>query len=281
MLLVNVLEFSGILVIIGWVAGFLGAISGLGGGVVVVPALVLFFNIDLHIAMGTSLLTAIATSSAASFTLARKNYTNVKLGMLLEIGAVIGAILGAILVQYIATDIISFLFGCLLLFSLWFSLHKFTGKPPNTPIDKLALLLGLNGKYQTSHGIKEYKVYNVQLGMWLMTVAGFFSGLLGIGSGVFKVLVYDMAMSLPFKVSTSTSLFMIGITAATSAGVYANAGYIQPEICFAVIPGVFLGALCGAKTLVKSQTKLLKLIFNMLLVILAVRLIYTGLMGLI
>ncbi len=281
MSLVNVLEFSGILAAVGWLAGFLGAVSGLGGGIIVVPALVIFFNIDLHVAMGTSLLTAIATSSGASFTLAQKNYTNVRLGMLLEIGAVVGAIIGAIIVKYIATDIVSFLFGCLLLFSLWFSLHKFKNRSITIPSHNWALQLGLNGNYQTNSGIKKYLVYNVPIGMWLMVIAGFFSGLLGIGSGLFKVLVFDVVMGLPYKVSTSTSLFMIGITSATSAGIYLTAGYIQPEICFAVIPGVLLGALCGAKTLVKSKTKLLKIIFNILLIILAIKLMYSGLIGLI
>lgn len=281
MLVVNVLEFSGILSIVGFAAGFLGAITGLGGGIVVVPVLVIFFNIDLRIAMGTSLLTAIATSSGASFTLAREKYTNVRIGMLLEIGAVIGAIIGAIVVQHLATHMISFLFGCLLIFSLWFSLHKFRDRLLTTPAHKWALSLGLNGNYKTSHGIKEYRVYNVPLGMWLMTIAGFLSGLLGIGSGLFKVLIFDVVMGLPYKVSTSTSLFMIGITTATSAGIYLAAGYIHPEICFAVIPGVLIGALCGAKTLVKSKTKFLKIIFNTILIILAIKLIYSGVVGLI
>lgn len=281
MALVNVLEFSGILSLVGFAAGFLGAITGLGGGIVVVPVLVIFFNIDLRVAMGTSLLTAIATSSGASFTLAREKYTNIRVGMLLEIGAVIGAIIGALVVQRLATDIVSFLYGCLLILSLWFSLHKFRDRLLTTPAHKWALFLGLNGNYKINQGIKEYRVYNVPLGMWLMSAAGFFSGLLGIGSGLFKVLIFDVVMGLPYKVSTSTSLFMIGITTATSAGLYFAAGYIQPEICFAVIPGVLVGALYGAKTLVKAKTKILKLIFNSILVILAIKLIYSGIRGLI
>jgi uncharacterized membrane protein YfcA len=277
----NVLEFSGILAMVGMAAGFLGAITGLGGGIVVVPVLVIFFDIDLRIAMGTSLLTAIVTSAGASFTLAQEQYTNIRVGMLLEIGAVIGAIIGAIVVQYLDADLVSFLFGCLLIFSLWASLHKFRDRLPTTPAHKWATSLNLNGHYKTSHGIKEYRVYNVPLGMWLMSGAGFFSGLLGIGSGLFKVLIFDVAMGLPYKVSTSTSLFMIGITSATSAAVYFSAGFIKPEICFAVIPGVLLGAVCGAKVLVKSKITILKIIFNSLLVILATKLIYTGIVGLI
>lgn len=277
----NVLEFSGILAAVGCAAGFLGAITGLGGGIVVVPVLVIFFDIDLRIAMGTSLLTAIATSSGASFTLAREQYTNIRVGMLLEIGAVIGALIGALLVQRLATDLVSFLYGCLLIFSLYFSLHKFRGRLVTAPAHKWAVYLGLNSHYKTSQGPKEYRVYNVPWGMSLMTVAGFFSGLLGIGSGLFKVLIFDVAMGLPYKVSTSTSLFMIGITTATGAGVYYSAGYIKPEICFAIIPGVLIGALCGAKVLVKSKTKLLKLIFNSILIILAIKLIYSGIIGLI
>jgi uncharacterized membrane protein YfcA len=279
--LLNVLEFSAILATVGWAAGFLGAITGLGGGIVIVPVLVIFFNIDLRIAMGTSLLTAIATSSGASFTLAREKYTNIRIGMLLEIGAVIGAVIGATVVQRLATDVVSFLYGCLLIVSLGFSLHKFRDRLLTAPAHNWALRLGLNGTYKTSQGIKEYRVYNVPLGMWLMTAAGFFSGLLGIGSGLFKVLIFDVAMGLPYKVSTSTSLFMIGITTATGAGVYYSAGYIEPEICFAVIPGVLIGALCGAKVLVKSKTKILKLVFNTILIILAIKLIYSGIIGLI
>ncbi len=277
----NVIEFSGILTAVGFVAGFLGAITGLGGGIVVVPVLVIFFNIDLRIAMGTSLLTAIVTSAGASFTLAQQEYTNIKVGMLLELGAVIGAIIGAIVVQYLNVNVVSFMFGCLLIFSLWVSLYKFKDRSSSIPSHPWAVSLGLNGHYKTSKALKEYSVYNVPLGMWLVSGAGFFSGLLGIGSGLFKVLIFDVAMGLPYKVSTSTSLFMIGITSATSAGVYFTAGYIKPEICFAVVPGVLLGALCGAKVLIKSKTTFLKYLFNSLLIILAIKLIYTSLKGLI
>lgn len=275
----NILEFSGILFVCGYCAGMLGAITGLGGGIVVVPALTLLFGIDIHLAMGAGLLVAIATSSGVAQALIREKFTNVRLGMFLEIAAVIGAIVGALLVPYLPKDFIAILFGSVLLFAIWVTASKFKYHSSTRPSHPIAKKLHLDGEYQTKSGLKHYEVYNVPTSFVMMGVAGLFSGLLGIGSGVFKVLVYDTIMRLPFKVATSTCIFMIGMTAAASAGVYFSSGYINPYICFPIIPAVLLGSFTGAKILIHARPDVLRLVFNILVVFMALKMIYTGVTG--
>ncbi len=283
----TVFEFTIYIFLISYATGIFGSLTGLGGGIVITPVLVLFFKIDIHYAMGASLVAVIATSSGAALSFVRSNLTNVKIGMFLEMGAVIGAIIGALIVRFVPVSLISIILGVVLLISVWFSLqrHVKTLKsslntepniPENLPEHPWAQRLGLEGQYKVNGKLQHYQVYRLPLGLFLMTIAGTLSGLLGIGSGALKVLAMDLAMGLPYKVSTSTSNFMIGMTAAASMGVYFNSGYINAEITFPVMLGVLLGALTGGRILISADVKILRMIFAFVVVILAIQMILKG-----
>lgn len=261
------------------VAGFLGALTGLGGGVVVVPLLVLGFGVDLRYAIGVSLICVIATSSGAAAAYVREGYTNVRIGMLLEVATTIGALTGAWITVYLAKSFIGALFGCVLIFSAYYSTRtktseEYTGKP-----DWWANTFALNGVYPTSAGVKNYNITGVPLGFALMYVAGILSALLGIGSGAVKVLAMDNLMKMPFKVSTTTSNFMIGVTAAASAGVYLGRGYIDPILALPVMFGILLGSLFGAKTLGRMPVSTLRMVFAAVVTLVGVEMIYKSLTG--
>jgi hypothetical protein len=262
-------------------AGFLGSLTGLGGGVVIVPLLTLGMGVDIRYAIGTSLIAVIATSSGAASAYVKEGITNIKIGMFLETATTMGAISGAALAVIMPTYFLMILFGAVLLYSgvVSFKNRKDKSLPikKNTKKEsKLASLLNLEGDYQTSTGRFPYKVYNIIGGYFMMILAGILSGLLGIGSGAFKVIAMDTIMKLPFKVSTATSNFMIGVTAAASAGVYLTRGYIDPVLSMPVVLGVLLGSLIGAKTLMKSKTKTLRIIFAIVISMLALEMIYMG-----
>jgi len=216
----NTLYFSLAICATSILAGFLGALTGLGGGVVIVPVLCLLFKIDLHYAIGASLISVIATSSGAAAAYVRDGYSNIRIGMFLEVATTLGALLGAYLVAKVSADWIGIVFGAVLLYSAWASLHHVDPVAPNNREENaLAARLNLRGSYPV-HGSRErYSADHVPAGFGIMFVAGTLSGLLGIGSGPVKVLAMDQVMRLPFKVSTTTSNFMIGVTAAASAGV--------------------------------------------------------------
>jgi uncharacterized membrane protein YfcA len=276
---VNILEFSLLVWLSSLTAGFLGSLTGLGGGVVIVPLLTLAFGVDIRYAVGASLVSVIATSSGAASAYVKEGYTNLRLGMFLEIATTFGAIFGAILAGVVSTRALAIIFGVVLLYSAYVS-HKhrvehLDSKPP----DPLATFLQLNGSYPTPDGQKSYNVRAVPVGFGLMFVAGVLSGLLGIGSGAVKVLAMDQAMLIPFKVSTTTSNFMIGVTAAASAGVYLKRGYIDPGLAMPVMLGVLLGALLGAKVLVRARIGLLRIVFSLVILALAIEMIYKGLIG--
>ena len=241
--------FTGLIWAGAFTAGFLGALTGLGGGVVIVPMLALLFGVDLRYAIGASLVSVIATSSGAAAAYVKEGYSNIRIGMMLEIATTIGALAGAFLALVVAPNIISVIFGVVLIVSAYLSSRS---RPEDNPSDKpnpLAVRLKLDGHYPTPEGLKAYHVHRVPLGFVLMFVAGVLSGLLGIGSGALKVLAMDQAMRLPFKVSTTTSNFMIGVTAAASAGVYLARGYIEPGLVLPVMLGVLPGSLLGARVL--------------------------------
>lgn len=273
------LEYTFALFIVAYFAGLIGALTGLGGGVIIVPVLVILLKIDLKYAMGASLIAVIATSSGAALTFIRHHYTNLRIGMFLETGAILGAIVGAVLVKYLPTSIISIIFGLVLLLSIWTSLkrHETNSAKPSHPWAKT---LSLEGKYLSHTGLKSYSVFRVPIGFSLMTIAGALSGLLGIGSGALKVLALEQAMGLPYKVATSTSNFMIGMTAAASAGIYFSSGYIYPEIAFPVLIGVLIGSFTGSKILIKAKPENLKILFSIIILFLALQMIYKGLIGL-
>src|ERR1700730_4174088 len=200
-------------------AGVLGALTGLGGGVVIVPLLTLVFGVDIRYGVGPSLVAVIATSAGAPAAYLREGYSNMRVGMFLEIATTVGAVSGAFLAGYLHTSIIAIVFGVVLLYSAYASAHTLADPPVGMAPDRIATMLRLDGSYPTADGLKSYHVRHVPSGFGLMYVAGVLSGLLGIGSGAVKVLAMDQAMKIPFKVSTTTSNFMIGVTAAASAGI--------------------------------------------------------------
>lgn len=258
-------------------AGFLGSLTGLGGGVVIIPMLTLVFGIDIRYAIGASIVAVIATSSGAAAAYVKEGITNIRLGMFLEIATTTGAIGGAFLATYAPTSIIAVIFGCILIFSAIFSLQKKMSHIENNPNNKLSRLLKLNNSYPEHDGaIIPYSVRNVPGGFLMMLGAGILSGLLGIGSGALKVLAMDNIMRIPFKVSTTTSNFMIGVTAAASAVVYFQRGYIDPGLCLPVTLGVLAGALTGSKILTRSNTRWLRIVFAVVITILAFEMIYNG-----
>jgi uncharacterized membrane protein YfcA len=275
----NLLAFTGLIGLGAFFAGFLGALTGLGGGVVIVPMLVLLFHVDLRYAIGASLVSVIATSSGAAAAYVKEGYSNVRVGMLLEIATTVGALAGAYLAVIVAPNAIAVVFGVVLLVSAYLSSRPRPKLAVADKPDPLAVRLRLDGSYPTSEGLKTYHVHRVPVGCVLMFGAGVLSGLLGIGSGALKVLALDHAMRMPFKVSTTTSNFMIGVTAAASAGVYLSRGYIDPGLALPVMLGVLLGSMLGAKVLAHARVKTLRIVFALVITALAIEMIYKGLAG--
>jgi len=260
-------------------AGLIGALTGLGGGVILVPLLTLAFGVNVRYAAGASLVAVIATSSGAAASYVRDGFTNLRVGILLEIATTIGAIAGAILAGYVSTGFIAIIFGLVLLYSA-FRAAQPTADPTTLALpDPIATRFGLDGSFPTPDGPHPYTVSRVPLGFGLMGLAGVLSGLLGVGSGAVKVLAMDRAMRLPFKVSTTTSNFMIGVTAAASAGVYLRRGYIDPMLACPVMLGALVGALIGARLLRHAQVPVLRRVFGIVIAALAVEMIIKGLRG--
>jgi uncharacterized membrane protein YfcA len=276
---VNVLLFTALVAAGSLAAGFLGALTGLGGGVVLVPLLTILFHVDIRYAIGASLVSVIATSSGAAAAYVKEGFSNIRIGMFLEIATTIGALTGAFLATKVPTAAIAVIFGVVLMYSAYVSARiRPRDATVQTP-DPLATRLKLNGSFPDTSSERSYFVYRVPLGFTLMFGAGTLSGLLGIGSGAVKVLAMDQAMKIPFKVSTTTSNFMIGVTAAASAGVYLRRGYIDPGLAMPVMLGVLAGSLIGAGVLVKTKTRLLRIIFSIIIFALAIEMIYNGLAG--
>ncbi|MDZ8023268.1 MAG: sulfite exporter TauE/SafE family protein [Nostoc sp. DedQUE11] len=275
----SILEFSLLVWIGSFSAGFLGALTGLGGGVVIVPLLTSVFGVDLRYAVGASLVSVIATSLGAASTYIKKGYTNLRLGMFLEVGTTIGAIAGAMIATFVSVKALTIVLAIVLIYSAYLSQRPRIENTEDEPADPLANFLKLNNCYPTPDGLMSYQVHSVPMGFGMMILAGVLSGLLGIGSGGFKVLAMDQAMRLPFKVSTTTSNFMIGVTAAASAGVYLARGYIDPGLSMPVMLGVLPGAFLGARVLAGTQTQILRTIFSVVLVVMALKMVYNNLIG--
>lgn len=271
----SILIFTLILLAGAYLAGLLGSLTGLGGGVVVIPLLTLVFHVDIRYAIGAALLASIATSSGAASAYVKEGITNIRLGMFLEIATTIGAVIGAVIAVYTPTNTIAILFGVILIFSAAMTLRK-KNTEALTEGSRLAAVLKLNNNYPVNGTLVEYKLTNVLGGFSMMTVAGVVSGLLGIGSGALKVLAMDTTMKIPFKVSTTTSNFMIGVTAAASAVVYLQRGYMDPGIAFPVILGVLAGAFTGSKLLTRINPKVLRIIFCIAITFVAIEMIYNG-----
>jgi uncharacterized membrane protein YfcA len=276
----SVILFTLIILIGAYIAGLLGSLTGLGGGVVIIPLLTLLLGVDIHYAIGASLVSVIATSSGSAAAYVKEGITNIRLGMFLEIATTIGALAGAMLAIYIPTHYIAILFGIILIFSAIMSLRKKAEKIVLQP-SYLAEKLKLKGSYPDGDGhMVQYGVTHVSGGFFMMLFAGVISGLLGIGSGALKVIAMDTIMKIPFKVSTTTSNFMIGVTAAASAVVYLQRGYIDPGISMPVVIGVLLGALTGSKILVHTKSSgWLRWVFAVVVTFLAGQMIYNGFTG--
>jgi len=248
--------------------------------VVLVPVLTLIFKVDIHYAIGASLVSVIATSSGAAAAYLREGYVNMRIGMFLEIATCIGALVGAYLTGVVSPSVIGVVFGFALLHAAYASSRPRSEEwGLDQPPDRLATYLRMNGTCPTPEGPKPYRARSIPLGFGLMTLAGILSGLLGIGSGAMKVLAMDQAMRLPFKVSTTTSNFMIGVTAATGAGVYLSRGYIDPGLAMPVMLGVLAGSVLGAKLLPSASTKQLRTVFSAVIVVMGLQMIYNSLTG--
>ena len=277
----SLILFTSLLFITSVLAGLLGSLTGLGGGVVIVPVLALLFKVDIRYAIGASLVSVIATSSGAAVAYVREGLSNIRIGMFLEVATTLGALLGAYLTAKISTHWIAIVFGAVLLYSAVASFRQKAesvsgeAKRANTFAERLEL----KGTYPGPDGAEPYVAQRVPLGFGIMFGAGTLSGLLGIGSGAVKVLAMDHAMRLPFKVSTTTSNFMIGVTAAASAGIYLSRGYIEPMIAMPVMLGVLLGSLMGTRILVRTRVTTLKSIFAVVIVLLGCEMLYSGITG--
>jgi uncharacterized protein len=275
----NVLEFTFLVWAGALVAGFLGSLTGLGGGVVLVPLLTIFFHVDLRYAIGASLVSVIATSSGSAAAYVKEGFSNIRIGMFLEIATTLGALFGAYLTAKVPANAIAIIFAIVLLYSAYVSRRTRPRTDTEEPPDPQATKLKMNGSFPDTSGVRQYNVYHVPTGFGVMWIAGALSGLLGIGSGALKVVAMDQAMKIPFKVSTTTSNFMIGVTAAASAGVYLSRGYIDPSLAMPVMIGVLIGSLMGTRVLVKTQTKRLRLVFSVVIVLLGLEMMFKGLTG--
>ncbi len=274
-----------VLVFLGSIAaGLLGAMTGLGGGVVLTPMLTILFHVDIRYAMGASLISVIATSSGAAAAYVREGYSNVRIGMFLEVATTLGALCGAYLSARVPTRGLTVIFGAVLLYSAYLSWEQSrrVGGPGPTLTEAARLRsdrLGLSGSFPCDGGRQSYQSDRVAGGFATMFGAGTLSGLLGIGSGAVKVLAMDRIMRLPFKVSTTTSNFMIGVTAAASAGIYLHRGYIDPGLAFPVMLGVLAGSLLGARYLLKAKVSMLRTLFTLVILALGVEMIVSGWRG--
>jgi uncharacterized membrane protein YfcA len=288
----NTIEFTLVVAIGSFFAGMLGSLTGLGGGVVIVPLLTLVFGVDIRYAIGASLVSVIATSSGAAAAYLREGYSNMRVGMFLEVATTVGALSGAFIAGYVSTSAIAIIFGVVLLYSAYTSFGGPKEPEKGLAPDRVATFLRLDGDFPADRvggnagesggairARESYHVRNVPAGFGLMYLAGLLSGLLGIGSGAVKVLAMDQAMKIPFKVSTTTSNFMIGVTAAASAGIYLRRGYIDPGLALPVVLGVLGGALTGALILPGAKVKTLRMVFGTVIAALGVQMILEGVRG--
>ena len=262
-------------------AGVLGSLIGLGGGVVIVPVLTLLYHVDIRLAIGASIVSVIATSSGAAAAYVRERMTNLRAGMFLELATVTGAVSGAYLTTIFPTRVLFVVFRLVLAYSSFTTFRRRHADHPLTESnDRIANYFNLHGSYYDQAERREipYKVAGTKLGLVLMYVAGLVSALLGIGSGALKVPAMDSAMHLPMKVSSATSNFMIGVTAAASANVYFIRGQIDPIIAAPVAIGVLLGATIGARVLGRVASRTVRLVFVVVLVVISLEMLQKGIL---
>ena len=275
----TILAFTLILLAASYCAGLLGSLTGLGGGVVVIPVLTLCFGVDFHYAVGAALVASIATSSGSGSAYVKEGVTNIRLGMFLEIATTIGAVCGAAVAIYLNSNTIAIIYGGVLVLPAIMQQRR---KSDHGGVvgSEMARRLKLFGSWPQKDGtMKNYQLRHVGGGFSVMYVAGVLSGILGIGSGVLKVIAMDGIMKVPFKVSTTTSNFMMGVTACASAVIYVQRGNIVPGMACPVMIGVLFGALTGAKLLKRLDVRLLRRIFCIVILMVAANMIYQGATG--
>lgn len=272
-------EFTLIVFFISTTAGLVGALTGLGGGVIVTPALTLLLGVDIRYAIGASLVSVIATSSGAAAAYVRDGLSNIRIGMFLELATTVGAICGALLASKIPTAVLAVIFGLVLLHSAWQTSRMRREDSVSQKGGPLATRLKLNGIYQSRSETIPYTVSHPGAGFGMMYIAGLLSGLLGIGSGALKVIAMDRVMGIPFRVSTATSSFMIGVTGVASAAIYLKRGYIHPVIALPVMLGVLCGSMAGARLLTRLPVPLLRRLFAGIVAIVAIQMIVEGIRG--
>ncbi len=267
-----------ILLLVGLAAGGLGALTGMGGGVVIVPVLTLGFGLPAQLAIGASIFGVVATSIGAARRVMASGLTNIRVGLLLQVAASGGALIGVAIAHQISSHVLILVFGIMLLPTVLLSHHA--SRVHSTPVSnssQVAQWFGLGGTYRESDGSAcAYGVTGVGRGFVMMIGAGLLSALLGIGSGVFKVLAMDRFMRLPFRVSTATSNFMIGMTAATGAGYYLGHGDTPPLVVAPVVLGIFAGSALGARMLPRVRVEGLRRLFTLVLAAVAVEMILRG-----
>ncbi|RKH09612.1 sulfite exporter TauE/SafE family protein [Corallococcus sp. CA053C] len=277
-------NFVAIVLLVSMGAGLLGSLLGLGGGLILIPVLTLVLKVDIRYAVGASIVSVIATSSGAAAAYVRDGLANLRVAMFLELATVAGALTGALLAGMVGGRALYFLFGAVMAYSALAMLRKLRedgGPRVEPPPDALADRLALHGSYYDASTEREvtYRVHRPLAGLGLMYLAGTVSGLLGIGSGALKVPAMDLAMRLPIKVSTATSNFMIGVTAAASAGIYFARGDIDPFIAGPVCVGVTLGAFAGSRYLTKLKSGSLRMLFVAVLLWVSFEMLSKGIRG--
>jgi uncharacterized membrane protein YfcA len=257
-------------------AGVLGSILGIGGGMIIVPVLTLALHVNIRYAIAASLISIVATSSGAAASFLKDHLTNLRVAVLLEVGTVFGAMTGFLISAYVRSSFLYLIFGGFLMFSAVMMFRRREDALARTD-HPWSQKLGLASSYPDRSGHQvSYQVEKVPLGLFYMYLAGILSALLGIGSGVLKVLAMDGAMRLPMKVSSATSNFMIGVTATASAGAYLVRGDIHPQITAPVAVGIILGSWAGARVMVRMNPQWIRRIFVVLLLVVSVQMILKG-----
>jgi uncharacterized membrane protein YfcA len=274
---VTSLEFTAVVLGISLIAGYLGSLAGVGGGIIVVPALTLLMGVDIQAAIAASIVSVIATSSGSASSHAGHRMANLRIGMVLEVATVIGALTGAYLAHWVSGRGLFVIFAAVLAYTAW-SMVRSSGTPAAPKPDPIADRLRLHGSFfDRSLGCDvPYRVSRTRLGLATSYVAGVSSGLLGIGGGVLKVPVMSVAMGIPIKVCAATSNFMIGVTAAASAAVYLMRGDVRPFVAAPVAVGVLVGARLGAGLMGGMRNNSIRYIFITVLAVSAAEMLLKG-----
>ncbi len=268
--------FDLIIIAVSILSGCFGAMLGLGGGVILIPVLVSVLGVDVKSAIAASLVAVVTTSGAAALIRGRDSMSNYRVGVTLEVAAGLGAIAGAVLATLAPGDVLTMLFGVSLLATGALSWRAVDDTERVLPQTWWGRVLQLDGVEETKEGLKVYHVQKVPVGLGVMTIAGLLSGMLGIGSGAYKVLAMDTCMRMPFRVSTITSNFMIGITAASGVMVYLRDGMVDPTIAGPVLIGIVPGAMFGSWLVPKIHVSTLKKIFLIVIVLVGLQMMFKG-----